>query len=1334
MRIFVVHSVLCAALMVLSQADPARAQQKPGSQESLFGDRESGEEILAREQFFHTRRAGGPGKTVPADAYVRAIDQAARVPKSRLRTVSGTSSGADWVSVNPAGMFYEVTGANYISGRTNAIAFNPGNPATIYIGAAGGGIWKTVDGGAHWVPLTDNLSTLTCGAVAVDPNDTNVVYFGTGELNYSLDSYYGNGLFRTSNGGQNWARIASTLVGRYISQVVIDPSNSSSIFVAGSAGIWHSTDAGSTWAYTQSGTSVNCLLMDPTNHQVLYASRGGASTNTVIKSTDGGGTWSTLSSGLPSGGGRTQLAMAPSSPSILYASISDLSYSGLLGLYRTSDGGATWSLQNSSTNYLGSQGWYDNAVTVHPANPNAVFVGGLDVYESTDSGRTLTQVSSWFTTIAAQMTHADIHYLGFNGGVLYCGSDGGVYRSANNGSSWTDLNRTLSTLQYQSADYDPSNTLDIYGGTQDNNIESTTDGGATWIQRSTGDGGYTVVDPTVRTTVYSQYVLGSLKRSTDSGVNFEGIGPAGSSGGLFCNPYEMAPGDHNVIVFGRSDVWVTTSASTATSTSGWSPINTGVGGNVSAIGISATDATRIYIGTDNGKIMFTANNGSTWATVSGFSYVSDIFVDHSADSVAYATFGGFNTMHVAKTTDAGTTWSDISSNLPNIPVNTIMVRPIEPRIIFVGTDLGVFSSSDEGATWTSFNNGLPAAEVFDLKYNDYDDLLLAATHGRGCFMCDLSNFKAFFTPRSIAFGNILVGGIRHDSVEVANTGFTPLVISSVSSDRAEYVAAPSSANIPVSGSTTFQITYTPTPTGLTRGSIVFASDASSSPDTIRVSGYGGVGTIVATTLVDADGDPSTTGDRAATTWHLSVYMDSVSPASLVAAGNTGQLSAFVPKTGTYIVCEADSGNPWLRLNGNRTLFDTLTMAFNTTLTDTMVNARYGIASSVEAGWNLVSIPVAAPNDALLALFPGAVSSAFSYTPGIGYNTFTQLANGVGYWLKFGSGRSGTLIGYPITTSSFNVFGGWNLIGSISRPIPVAAIADSPAGNVTSSYWGYAQTYVAADTIQPGKGYWVKAVQNGRLALTASSSMPSVSSAAEIGDFLGRLSSIQFTDARGEGQILYFGAAQGPVPHEGLLALPPPPPSGLFSARFASDRIAEWTPAADPQRHDYRFALTSATYPVSVHWKLAPGSSGIYTLKDPANGQRFAVTLSDAEGTELVEDEKVTALLLTAVPASLPARFALQQNFPNPFNPSTAIRYQLPVESKVSLKVYDILGREVASLVDEVQSPGYKSVEWNSTAVGQEPAASGIYYYRLRATPPGTPGNSFVRVMKMLLVK
>lgn len=701
-------------------------------------ENETSESIMQREQFIYTRRAGGPGKVLPKNAYEKAVIEKNKILRDADNSMSITSAGS-WVSVNPTGMFYQFNGSSYISGRTNSIAFHPSDVNTFYIAAAQGGVWKTTDAGVHWTVLTDNLGSISSGDIAIDPANPNILYYGTGELNYSQDSQYGDGMFKSTDAGMSWTKIASAAtLGSYISKVIVNPSNTNIILCSSRNGIFRSTNAGNNWVQYLSA-NISSLIIDPANSQILYSATGHGSVSSIIyKSTDNGISWVQINNGVSTAAGRIQLAISPDNSDYIYASVATTS-GALNGLYRTTNAGTNWTVRATSPNYLSSQGWYDNAVTVIPGNPDGVIVGGLDIYSSTNGGTTLTQRTVWSTTSATNFSHADIHYLTYKGSVLFCCSDGGVYKSTNNGIAWSDLNINISTLQYQSADYDPTNISRLYGGTQDNNKQTSTNSGTIWIQRTTGDGGYTVVDPVNTNYVYGQYVNGSIQRSTNFGVSFTNFTPSGSSGGLFYNPYEMAPGNHNVIVFGRADVYKTSNAQTATTSSGWTQIGTTatIGGNVSAIGISYTNTNKIYIGTSNGRMLVTTNNGTNWSLTSGFGYISDLWVDSADDNICYASFGG-TSIHVNKTTNGGISWFNISGNLPSIGTNSLVVKMSSPRTIFAGTDLGVFQSTNEGTNWSSFNTGFPNVEVYDLKYKEGPKVLLAATHGRGCFMYDLN--------------------------------------------------------------------------------------------------------------------------------------------------------------------------------------------------------------------------------------------------------------------------------------------------------------------------------------------------------------------------------------------------------------------------------------------------------------------------------------------------------------------------------------------------------------------------------------------------------------------
>ncbi|MCX6158909.1 MAG: sialidase family protein [Ignavibacteriae bacterium] len=251
---------------------------------------ESSESILERENFILTRRAGGPGMKIVFDAYSKAVEQKSNIPEDRSIPNSKTRT-TNWVSINPVGMFYQVTNANYISGRTNSIAFHPTNANIFYIAAAQGGVWKTTDGGVNWTALTDNLPTLACGDIVVDQVNPNILYLGTGELNYSGDSQYGNGIYKSTDAGTTWNQIATvTQVGNRCSYMAIDPTNSNIVYMGGNNGFFKSTNAGLNWSNMNGGTNVNCIIIIPSSPQTIYITNGGSSAGQILKTTDAGTT------------------------------------------------------------------------------------------------------------------------------------------------------------------------------------------------------------------------------------------------------------------------------------------------------------------------------------------------------------------------------------------------------------------------------------------------------------------------------------------------------------------------------------------------------------------------------------------------------------------------------------------------------------------------------------------------------------------------------------------------------------------------------------------------------------------------------------------------------------------------------------------------------------------------------------------------------------------------------------------------------------------------------------------------------------------------------------
>ncbi|MBI5866048.1 MAG: hypothetical protein HZB38_16390 [Planctomycetes bacterium] len=444
------------------------------------------------------------------------------------------------------------SGDDDASGRVISIAPHPTNSSTIYIASASGGVWKTTDFGATWVPLTDELSTLNHGVLGIDPQNPDTIYAGTGE--YTTGSG-GDGLFRSTDGGLNWTRIATAgQVGANCSKVVVDPSNPLRVFVSGSAGIVRSVDGGATWA-TVLGGSCSDLVINRTTPIVMFAGRHN---DGIYKTVDGGDTWNRLSSGLPSTDvHRIVLAISRSTPATLYAAIINGS-AGLRGFYKTTNSGGAWTQLTSTPDFPRPQGWYDCCVIVDSSSANTVYCGGVfpdyavaGIIKTTDGGTTWTDITRG--SIAGQV-HPDIQTFAIGPtGTLWVGCDGGVWKSSNGGQTWFNMNATLSVTQNYNIAISASNPNMVIGGTQDNGTIEKNDATLPWTQIVSGDGGFAAYDFVETFRKYTTYVYLTVFRLTATDWA-EITGPWGGDPANFIAPLIMSPNNSHTLLGGTNRI------------------------------------------------------------------------------------------------------------------------------------------------------------------------------------------------------------------------------------------------------------------------------------------------------------------------------------------------------------------------------------------------------------------------------------------------------------------------------------------------------------------------------------------------------------------------------------------------------------------------------------------------------------------------------------------------------------------------------------------------------------------------------------------------------------
>ncbi len=710
----------------------------------------------AESDWFMVQRAF-PRNDVPVGAATAMSASMKQFSSLSPRTPLGVDA-SDWKSAGPAN----------VGGRITALLIHPLNDSILYAAAASGGIWKTTDRGTSWSNIFNE--SFSIGALAFSPGDPNTVYVGTGEANpSSVDTYPGNGLWRSTDAGATWTNLGLAELGQ-IGKITINPLNPNTIFVAGlglyrtktvDRGIYRSTDRGASWTkvlYVSDTTGAADVVINPqdttdvlatswTDYRTLaYVSRGGPG-SALYNSTDGGATWTKNVSGMPHDDaniGRISLCFAPSDPTTVYALVAGGGGYNWYGVYRSQDAGASWFLTFSGSGFPESQVWYNNIILVHPTNVNVVWAGMTNLYKSTDGGSTFT-----YASIGGDY-HVDHHamaYAATNPNVVVLGNDGGIYISDDGGSFW-QKSYDLPITQYYAGTVSQLNPNHILAGAQDNGSSMTHTGTSPWTFFYGGDGFYCVIDPTDSNYVYAEYQYGGLGYSTNGGASFYG-GTTGISGSEFAGwmtPIVIDSKHPKSLYTGFERVYRTTNHMQS-----WTPISPILTNHISAaystvstIDVSSVDSSIVYAGTGDGKVWVTTNAGGVWTDISAglpLRWVTRVVADPESASVAYVTLSGFRqydaVAHVFRTRNYGQTWTNIGASLPDVPVNDLIVDPATPSTLYIATDLNVMVTTDLGASWSVLGSSLPAVTVHDLAFNTAARRLVAFTHGRSTYTIDL---------------------------------------------------------------------------------------------------------------------------------------------------------------------------------------------------------------------------------------------------------------------------------------------------------------------------------------------------------------------------------------------------------------------------------------------------------------------------------------------------------------------------------------------------------------------------------------------------------------------
>ncbi len=667
-----------------------------------------------------------------------------------LAGVQGTATAStgglgNWSIVGPFD-------GNYLNGigRVNVIAFHPTQPNTLYAGAPAGGLWKSTDDGLTWSTNTDLLPNLGVSAILIDPTNPLIMYIGTGDRD--AGDTYSLGVMKSTDGGLTWNPTGLNYTLTQSARIVgmaMHKDSTHHIVAATRNGIVRSLDGGATWT-TEAGGTFGCLVQVPGTNK-LFA--GTSSNGRIWMSTDFGDTWTMVTSGLPMNAGRVELATTANDTNYIYA-LYGANNNGLYGVYRSTNGGTTWTQRHGaspnlldwSTNGSGSggQAWYDLTIAVSPLNKDVVLTGGVNVWRSNNGGSSFALSGHWYGGGGASFVHADHHWMTFKPGTgqVYAGCDGGVYKSASGGmsNSWVARNQGLSITQYYKIGATEADTLLTIAGAQDNGTHLSDNG---WDKVGGGDGMDCAISASDGNTMYRSIYYGDFDKSTNRGITFNApfnLPPAGT--GNWVTPFLASRINSNTLYAGFTKLWKSTNAGgsfTATSTN-----NIQGSSNIDCIAEAVSNPNVLYVGIDE-RLFYSNDGGQTWtwitSNIGSSTVITGIAVDPADENHVWISKSGYYAgTKVYETFNAGGAWYNRSGSLPNIPANCIAIQPNSNGVVYVGTDLGVYYRDASMTDWVPFMQGLPNTIVNDLEILMTNGVIRAGTYGRGVWQSPLATF------------------------------------------------------------------------------------------------------------------------------------------------------------------------------------------------------------------------------------------------------------------------------------------------------------------------------------------------------------------------------------------------------------------------------------------------------------------------------------------------------------------------------------------------------------------------------------------------------------------
>lgn len=687
-----------------------------------------------------------------------------------LRKTRGAIAGITWNSLGP----------NNQGGRTRTMLIDAKDTTdnTVFAAGVGGGLWKTTNISSatpNWAPINDFLDNLAVTSIAQDPTNDSIMYIGTGEI-YSGDAIEGLGIWKSTNGGNTWSQLASTNNDNFhhIQKVLVNETGI--IFAATFTGIWRSGNGGASFSRVL-GAGLDVGPTFPSfnyAYDVIMAGNGdlyAALDSSVYKSTDHGYNWGAPLA-LPVPAERMILASAPSNPDCVYILAEHNGEVG--GILQTLDAGVTWTLRNEpvdadpgvpNTDFSNGQAWYDLSMAVDPNDENVLYVGGLDLFKSTDAANSWTQISHWYGGFGSQYTHADQHFIYFKPGsssMIYFCNDGGIFQTTNGTDSIpaiADKGANYVTSQFYGCAMHPEQGKAHYlGGTQDNGTHLFTQNSiSSTVQVTGGDGAYCNIDQNEPQFQFTQYIFNNYFRSVDGGGAFNYIPASGGleNSGRFINPTDYDDSNNVMYASTIKDSFLRWEDPQTGGTFTPVPVPGFGGYRVSAIKVSPNTNHRVFMGVGSGQLFRIDSAHTNTPVVTNistglpFAYLSCVEVETGNDDHLLITYSNFGLQSVWESMNGGTSWTSIEGNLPDMPVRWALFNPKNADQALIATELGVWSTDNlNGAStiWAPSNSGLANVRVDQIQARISDYYLIASTHGRGMFGSDVfTDTTALFT-------------------------------------------------------------------------------------------------------------------------------------------------------------------------------------------------------------------------------------------------------------------------------------------------------------------------------------------------------------------------------------------------------------------------------------------------------------------------------------------------------------------------------------------------------------------------------------------------------------